>query len=252
MTQTPPPTPPPGWYPDPSGASARRYWDGKAWGPLEPSPQQLSSAVPPRWENSTPPPTPTTAAVQKWWAGMPRTTKLALGGAGTAALVVGGVGIYNQENKSCPLPSAVGEAKDLQANAKYQMGLSNIMDKANEPGRVGEEVRDGDFAFVVHSIDACPGDSVKVAMTVTNIKDKPRVFRADNQKLLRDALRPTGAEPQGGYGCSPCDGIGDVLNLNPDDAVNTIVKFDIKGEDPQIVAVVVHDSWLSNGVMVFP
>jgi hypothetical protein len=32
--QHPSPTlPPPGWYPDPSGARAQRYWDGTRWGP---------------------------------------------------------------------------------------------------------------------------------------------------------------------------------------------------------------------------
>jgi hypothetical protein len=31
--------PPPGWYPDPSDGSRRRYWDGHAWGPAEPASQ---------------------------------------------------------------------------------------------------------------------------------------------------------------------------------------------------------------------
>jgi len=30
----PPPPTPPGWYPDPSGGSANRYWDGQTWGPV--------------------------------------------------------------------------------------------------------------------------------------------------------------------------------------------------------------------------
>src|ERR1700693_523258 len=33
---TPPPRPSPGWYPDPSGGSGLRYWDGTAWGPVAP------------------------------------------------------------------------------------------------------------------------------------------------------------------------------------------------------------------------
>jgi hypothetical protein len=28
---SPPPTPPPGWYADPAGESAQRYWDGQTW-----------------------------------------------------------------------------------------------------------------------------------------------------------------------------------------------------------------------------
>ncbi|MGB9227345.1 DUF2510 domain-containing protein [Mycobacterium sp.] len=32
--QQPSPTsPPPGWYPDPSGARGQRYWDGTRWDP---------------------------------------------------------------------------------------------------------------------------------------------------------------------------------------------------------------------------
>ena len=41
-----PPTPAPGWYPDPSNPSAQRYWDGAAWGPTAP----LAAYPPPRAE----------------------------------------------------------------------------------------------------------------------------------------------------------------------------------------------------------
>jgi hypothetical protein len=33
QNQPSPTTPPPGWYPDPSGAGGQRYWDGTRWGP---------------------------------------------------------------------------------------------------------------------------------------------------------------------------------------------------------------------------
>lgn len=33
------PSPPPGWYPDPSGAPGQRYWDGQKWGPKAPEQQ---------------------------------------------------------------------------------------------------------------------------------------------------------------------------------------------------------------------
>ena len=33
MSESPPQA---GWYPDPSDASRRRYWDGHTWGPAEP------------------------------------------------------------------------------------------------------------------------------------------------------------------------------------------------------------------------
>ncbi len=31
--QPSPTSPPPGWYPDPSGARGQRYWDGARWDP---------------------------------------------------------------------------------------------------------------------------------------------------------------------------------------------------------------------------
>jgi TM2 domain-containing membrane protein YozV len=31
VTASPPPQPPPGWYPDPDGAPAQRYFDGTKW-----------------------------------------------------------------------------------------------------------------------------------------------------------------------------------------------------------------------------
>jgi Protein of unknown function (DUF2510) len=34
------PSPLPGWYPDPSGVPAQRYWDGQKWGPKAPAQQQ--------------------------------------------------------------------------------------------------------------------------------------------------------------------------------------------------------------------
>ena len=45
-------TPPPGWYPDPSGAQAQRYWDGRQWTASMQPPQQYGTG-------EMPPPNPT-------------------------------------------------------------------------------------------------------------------------------------------------------------------------------------------------
>ncbi|WGJ88178.1 DUF2510 domain-containing protein [Gordonia sp. SMJS1] len=43
---TTPPTAPPGWYPDPHGGRASRYWDGKKWRAMvAPTPPPLSPAI---------------------------------------------------------------------------------------------------------------------------------------------------------------------------------------------------------------
>jgi hypothetical protein len=44
------PLPPPGWYPDPSGVAAQRYWDGREWTAVNvPS---MSPFAPPRARSS--------------------------------------------------------------------------------------------------------------------------------------------------------------------------------------------------------
>lgn len=42
MTQ---PSPPPGWYPDPSGAAGQRYWDGRQWTIHAPTPHPAQPSV---------------------------------------------------------------------------------------------------------------------------------------------------------------------------------------------------------------
>ncbi|MDV3123347.1 DUF4352 domain-containing protein [Mycobacterium sp. 21AC1] len=153
-----------------------------------------------------------------------------------------------QQQKSCPLPPSVGELRDNRSSLSF----SDLASDWNEAGRVGQEVRDGKFAFVVSQIDACMGQPVKVTIKVTNTSDVPWTFSADDQVLLREPPRSTGEVPKDGFGCSRCDGEGKDLNVNPGDSVATIVLFDIRGEDPAITAVEVHDSGLSMGVKVFP
>jgi hypothetical protein len=47
--KTPPTLPPPGWYPDPSGAQAQRHWDGRQWTASMQPPQQYGTGeIPPR------------------------------------------------------------------------------------------------------------------------------------------------------------------------------------------------------------
>jgi hypothetical protein len=42
----PPPSPPPGWYADPSGEKGKRYWDGNAWCDLRPTAPRAESGSP--------------------------------------------------------------------------------------------------------------------------------------------------------------------------------------------------------------
>ncbi|MEB3024101.1 DUF4352 domain-containing protein [[Mycobacterium] crassicus] len=142
----------------------------------------------------------------------------------------------------------MGELHDNRSSLSF----SDLASDWNEEGRVGQEVRDGKFAFVVAEIDACVGQPVKVTVNVTNTSNVPWTFSPDDQVLLREPSRPTGEVPKGGFSCRRCDGVGKDLNINPGDSVATVALFDIRGDDPSITAVELHDSGLSMGVKVFP
>lgn len=289
------PTTPPGWYPDPAGGQARRYWDGQAWGPFEPQP----SSTPPGWyadpaggggrrywdggtwgpiepataaettglADSPPPlappsggvgfaavppvpPQKTPLPVVAWWAKSSRRQKgLAVGSA--AAVVAGLVafGVTTQRHNTACAPAAANPSrKDFVQENVLKDSLS---DSWNKSGGIGEEVRDGDLAFVVSAIEVCNNGYAKVAMTVTNTDNIATNFNPEYQRLMRDLPPPSGTIPKGGFECQLCDGIGDAVRINPGDTISTVVPFAIKG-DPAIMAVELHDSSLSFGVKVYP
>lgn len=111
--------PKPGWYPDPSDASRRRYWDGHTWGPLEPTDQ--------------PPPPPAPPPNKKRRGLLIFTAVLAL------FFVIAVLSNNDKQTSSGP-SSTSGPAPSASAAAPTMAGI-------------GQEVRDGKFAFVVNSID---------------------------------------------------------------------------------------------------
>lgn len=59
MTTSPPPQPPAGWYPDPTGKPGEMYWDGEAWHSLTPDiPATPNTEIPATPAAATPPPPP--------------------------------------------------------------------------------------------------------------------------------------------------------------------------------------------------
>jgi hypothetical protein len=62
---------PAGWYPDPAGSGARRYWDGAGWGQLEGAPPPATAPAPTK-------------------RGVPLVLKIALGVVLAFVLMVGG------------------------------------------------------------------------------------------------------------------------------------------------------------------
>ncbi|GAB88148.1 hypothetical protein [Gordonia rhizosphera] len=168
--------------------------------------------------------------------------------AATAMGLIGAVGIVNHHRNACS-PAAPNPSRNdfVQENSLKD----SLSDAWNKSGGIGEEVRDGDLAFIVSAIEVCNNGYAKVAVAVGNTDDISHDFDPENQRLLRNLPPQTGPIPEGGFECQLCDGIGDRVRINPGDAIATVVRFAIEG-DPAIMAVELHDSSLSFGVKVYP
>jgi Protein of unknown function (DUF2510) len=230
MTAPPPPPTPPGWYPHPDSGE-RRYWDGSAWGPA-------ASSLPPQ-------PAPMPSPPEKR-LGLSGKTMAIIGGgviATVVAVILLATWIFGSKEpqkqiRECP-PSTASTSTPPSSDF-------------NPPGAIGQEVRDGKFAFVVTAIRACQGQPIKVSMKVTNTATEPETFSASEQVLLRKPSHATGQIPEGGWACTRCDGDGERLYINPGDSTATVVSFNINGEEPAIEAIELHDSIFSLGVKVYP
>lgn len=120
---------------------------------------------------------------------------------------------------------------------------------------IGQEVRDGKFAFVVKSVDtrttgtglAKPrGEFIVVTMTVTNSGNEPQSFFAGNQKLIDTAGREYASDTMAALSMNE-DSMA--IDLNPGFTLNVKVPFDVPpGTQPS--AVVLHDSAFSGGAKV--
>lgn len=209
------PTPPPGWYPDPSGAPGQRYWDGQTW----------SAAMAP--PVGTPP-------AKKSSAG-----KVVL----IVAASVVGIGVLASIGSS-------GESPPTGSSAETSSSPRSAT------AQVGQEVRDGEFAFIVNSVyrtnwagdpsnqflrETPQGEFINVQLTVRNIGAEAARFSAHNQKLIVGGKMFDAASVLG------VPGDGD--SINPGLGVKTVVSFDVPvGTTPD--AIELHDSMFSGGAQV--
>jgi hypothetical protein len=227
MTQPPPPAP--GWYPDPSGAGSR-YWDGRSWGSAAPSPVPL--AAPPKKK-----------PVPKW---------VIVFAVIAVAMVIGEAGSHINNS------SSTSSSTNTSAASAGSAPSASINAPPPRAG-IGQEVRDGKFAFVVTSIDrsktagdpsnqveivTAQGEFVNVHLSVSNVGDQPQNFFASNQKLQIGANQFSANDTAAMW-------IGSMtIEINPGKSIQAVVSFDVAPGTSNDGVLTVHDSIFSGGAKI--
>ena len=212
-------TAPAGWYPDPDGTGGQRYWNGESW---------------------TDHRAPGQAAAPKKSGQDPKV----LIGLGVAIVVLIG---------------AVVTAVVLTLNLKVREdGVTHKPAQASSASGMGQEVRDGNFSFVITGVErvdavadpefpeirkAAQGEYVIVKMTVTNIGAEPQTFFASFNTLSDGTTVYQSDDEAWIY-------LGNTLaDLNPGDSVDTAVVFDVP-RGTEVKSIELHDGPFSDGVTV--
>jgi hypothetical protein len=236
---TTPPSPLPGWYPDPSGAPGQRYWDGSKWTDVNipPSPPSVPSPGPGR-----------RGSALKVLAIIGAVIFALVGGC-TACVAVIGHNISSTSSSSTSSnnsPTPWGSAPETRQTSVAP----------STPG-INQEARDGKFAFTVTGVTTsktvpdsrsepktAQGVYVIVSMTVKNIGDRAQGYYGDNQKLIDRQGRQFSPDSMADIAVN---GDNDGTDVNPGNQIKVSVAFDVP-DSTQPTQVVLHDSAYSGGV----
>lgn len=229
------PLPPPGWYPDPSGAQGQRYWDGQTW-----------------WGTNQPPP-----PVVQQRAGLSTGRKWAIVGAVVGGVVLLGV-VGNHSERAEEPASSRTTSTSLRATPAAEPTLRPNPTVAPP----GSAVRDGKFEFQVLAVASAKtvsdatgnpyltanaqGVFVIFTLSVRNIGDQPRSYSGVNQKLIDMSGREYQVSSDADL---YMNSYGLMDNINPGNAIEVKVPFDVP-PDIQMSMLELHDSMFSAGVRV--
>jgi hypothetical protein len=124
---------------------------------------------------------------------------------------------------------------------------------------IGQEVRDGNFGFVVRSVDVSKtasdpsiqfqivpkqGEFVNVHLTVRNVGDRPQSFFAYNQTLQ------VGANQFSSNNEATMWKQGMTVQINPGNSVQAVVSFDVPPGTSTDGVLTVHGSLSSGGAKI--
>lgn len=228
----------PGWYPDPSGGSGRRYWDGAQWTEFR-NPEVLPS-------ETLPSPSASKSKIPTSVQGIIAFVVLALA-MGSFALISGG---NDDERASGGEPSpTLDETRDARRRGTGPTNPKVPVEPAIAP--VGAAVRDGKFEFQVVDMalrasvgrHEARGVYVLVKLRVVNIGTEEQTFFPQNQKLIDTSGREYEADYMASYSIN--DDV--ILDLNPGLYADPIVPFDVP-PGISIECIELHDSAFSRGV----
>jgi len=125
--------------------------------------------------------------------------------------------------------------------------------------RIGQEVRDGNFGFVVTSVDVSKtasdpsiqfeivpkqGEFVNVHLTVRNVGDRPQSFFAYNQTLQ------IGANQFSSNNEATMWTQGMTAEINPGNSIPAVVSFDVPPGTSTDGVLTVHGSLVSGGARI--
>jgi hypothetical protein len=240
-------TTPAGWYSDPDGTGGQRYWNGESW-----TEHRTPGAGAPMMAPVAPAPT----------AKKSGTDPKVLIGIGAAVVVLIGVVVaaviltITTKTGEDSVTHKPAEASGTSAPASESAEPSAV--EETQAAGVGQEVRDGNFSFVIAGIErvdavadpefpeiqrTAQGEFVIVKMTVTNVGDEPQTFFASFNTLSDGSTVYQSDDEAWIY-------LGNTLaDLNPGDSIDTAVVFDVpKGTD--VESIELHDGPFSDGVTV--
>ncbi|SDT38176.1 DUF4352 domain-containing protein [Jiangella sp. DSM 45060] len=227
---------PEGWYQDGQDPTVDRWWDGTRW----------TGATRPRVAPGAPPVgQPATVVVA------PEPPKKRHRVRNAFLLVVGVIVLI------MIIQAATGGDDETPATASQEDGGEAEGDAG--PG-IGDPAEDGDFTFVVESVEDGPerigtdafgtspqGRFVYVTITVTNHGDEASSFFGDNQYLVDTEGRKASADTEAALYLPESQSLYE--EINPGNTLTGTVVFDIPA-DAVPAAVELHDSLFSGGVTV--
>lgn len=244
------PSPSPGWYPDPDGGPALRWFNGTDWTYQYQAPTQ--QFAPPNWTEHR---------------AQPQSKKSKKG------IILGSIGAVLALFLLIGLASGGEDEKKSPTTTKASAPSSSVSTVAPVPvapepvgptvAPAGSAVRDGKFEFRVLSIEraksvsdptgnpymttTAQGEFIVITMSVTNIGNEAQNYFGQNQKVIDANGREYDANSAAGMWMNT--GLSIMGDINPGNAIQVKIAFDVP-PGTQATELELHDSMFSGGVSV--